>query len=214
MRKKLIGYILFFIALILVFWYLIFKDTDVLTHSTLLNRSRVAPFSFINQNGLAVSNLDMQHKVCVINYFFTTCKSICPPMNHNMQRVYDAFKNNPDVLIISHTCKPETDSIPKLKHYSDSLGINPLKWMFVTGSKDSLYRMARVSYGIDDPKDVIQKIEDDFIHTQFFALVDKNGMVRGGVYDGLQDDEIEKLIKDIKGLLKEGNSQFTGQFAN
>jgi protein SCO1/2 len=74
---------------------------------------------------------------------------------------------------------------------------------FLTGRKDSLYNIARFSYGIDDPKNVVNNIEDDFMHSQFFALVDKNGIVRGKVYDGLKTEELEKLKKDIQDLLKE-----------
>jgi protein SCO1/2 len=76
--------------------------------------------------------------------------------------------------------------------------------------------MARFSYGIDDPKNAVNNIEDDFLHSQFFALIDKNGNVRGGVYDGLKKEDIEKLQQDIKGLLHEkpNASNFTGVFSN
>jgi protein SCO1/2 len=90
-----------------------------------------------------------------------------------------------------------------MKFYADSLDIDTGKWMLVTGRKDSLYKMARNSYLLDDPKNNVDKIEDQFIHTQFFALVDKKGNVRGGVYDGLKSDEMKKLSTDIASLLKE-----------
>ena len=133
-----------------------------------------------------------------------------------MKNIYETFKTKDDFLIVSHTCQPEVDSIPLLKAYAQKMQANTNKWVFVTGSKDSLYRMARFSYGLDDPKNEVANIEDDFIHTQFFTLVDKNGNVRGGVYDGLKKEEIEKLKKDIEGLLKEkpiGNN-FTNGFNN
>lgn len=133
-------------------------------------------------------------------------------MNSNMKKIYEEFKNEPDFLILSHSCDPETDSVPRMKHYSDSLKVDTRKWVFLTGRKDSLYKMARFSYGIDDPKNVVANIKDDFIHTQFFALVDKNGVVRGAVYDGLKENELEKLRIDIKGLLKEKADK--GNFAN
>jgi protein SCO1 len=142
--------------------------------------------------------------------------------------VYDAFKDEPDFMILSHTCMPETDSVPLLKAYeakmidgklvknedgsykiaydtanSQHKIINP-NWNFVTGSKAALYKMARQDYGIDNGKpDSTQLIKDQFIHTQFFALVDKQRRVRGMVYDGLNNEEINNLINDIKGLLKE-----------
>ena len=91
----------------------------------------------------------------------------------------------------------------ELKYYSDSLGLDPKKWILLTGRKDSLYTAARASYMLDDPQNAVTKIEDDFIHTQFFALVDKNGDVRGQIYDGLKASEIERLKKDVRSLLNE-----------
>ncbi len=215
MKQKLIGYSLFFVALILGFWYFLFKDTDVFTRSTLLQRGVVNHFSFTNQDGLQFTNLDIAGKVCVSNYFFTTCRGICPRMNNNMRKVYEAFKDNPDVMILSHSCNPERDSVSVMKHYADSMKVNTRQWVFLTGRKDSLYNTARFSYGIDDPKNAVNKLEDDFIHTQFFALIDRNGKVRGGVYDGLKEEEVNKLISDIKSLLKEKPDHFVnGVFNN
>lgn len=126
-----------------------------------------------------------------------------------MHNIYDAFKDEPDFMIVSHTCDPETDSLPVIKRYADSLNINERKWVFLTGRKDSLYKQARVSYLLDDPKNNVVNIDDQFLHTQFFALVDKNGNVRGQVYDGLKLDELEKLKADIKDLLKEKADNIT-----
>ncbi len=212
MNKKLLFYLGFFIVLIIGFYFFAFNGTDILSKSSLDKRGFVQPFSFPNQDGIAFTNADMQGKVCVVNYFFTSCKGICPKMNFNMKKIYDEFKDNPDFIIVSHSCDPDNDSVPKMKHYSDSLKVDNKKWVFLTGRKDSLYKMARFSYGIDDPKNVVADIKDDFIHTQFFALIDKNGKVRGGVYDGLKDNEIEKLKIDIKSLLKE--KAMKGNFAN
>jgi protein SCO1/2 len=99
------------------------------------------------------------------------------------------------------------DSIPLLKAYSQTMNAGP-NWFFVTGSKDSLYKMARESYLLDNEKNTSMNIQDQFIHTQFFAVVDKEGRVRG-VYDGLKNDEVEKLSKDIKDLLREKKSPQT-----
>ena len=127
-------------------------------------------------------------------------------MNNNLKEVYEQFKNRPDFMILSHTCDPDNDSVPKMKRYADSMQVNTQKWEFLTGRKDSLYKMARYSYGIDDPKNSVNDIKDDFIHTQFVALVDKNGVVRGQVYDTLKKEEIEKLKHDIEQLLNEPTS--------
>ena len=149
-------------------------------------------------------------------------------MTANMRRVFDTYKVDSSFMILSHTCMPETDSVPLLKMYEqrmlngslvqnddgsyninyDSTLVSPqntenVKWNFVTGDKSSLYKMARQSYLIDNNKpDSVSNITDQFIHTQFFALVDKQSRVRG-VYDGLKEDEIKKLLIDINALLKE-----------
>ena len=119
-----------------------------------------------------------------------------------MKTVYEAFKNENDFLIVSHTCDPDRDSVTQLKKYTDSLGVDTKRWVFLTGRKDSLYNMARVSYMIDDPADNLINMEDDFMHSQLWALVDRNGDVRK-IYDGLKESEVQSLIKDIKKLLKD-----------
>lgn len=210
--KKLFFYISFFVVLVIGFWFAIGWNTDYFKKSELLVRGRVEPFELVRQDGSSFTNLDMQGKVCVVEYFFTTCAGICPKMNKNMKLIYDEFKSEENFLIVSHTCQPEIDTLPLLQAFAKKMEVNTNKWIFVTGRKDSLYNLARFSYGIDDPKNAVNNIKDDFIHSQFFALVDKTGMVRGAVYDGLKPDEIEKLKKDIKALLKE--KPIGNQFSN
>jgi protein SCO1/2 len=211
MNKKLIRYLVFFAVLVAGFYFFLFRGTDV-WKAKLPVISYVKPFHFTNQDGLVFTDKDMLGKVCVVEYFFTTCKGICPRMNANMKTVYEAFKDEPDFMIVAHTCNPETDSAARLKVYADSMQIDTKKWVLLTGRKDSLYRIARSAYLLDDPKNNVEKIEDQFIHTQFFALVDKNGKVRGQVYDGLKQQELDRLKKDIRELLgeKAGNGNFAG----
>jgi protein SCO1 len=216
MKKKLIGYSIFFVVLVILFLVVVFWGTDKWQAKS-PSISFVKPFTFVTQDGGHFSEREMQGKVCVVNYFFTTCKGICPRMNNNMHTIYNTFKDEPDFMIISHTCDPERDSAVVLKHYADSLQVNTAKWVFLTGRKDSLYNQARISYLLDDPKNSVEKIEDQFLHTQFFALVDKNGDVRGGVYDGLKQEDLDKLKADIKTLLAEkaGSSSFSNNlFSN
>lgn len=163
---------------------------------------RVLPFAFTNQDGKTVTENDVSGKVFVAEYFFTTCKNICPVMNDNMKIVYDRYKNEKDFLILSHTSFPEIDSVSVLKRYADSLQVNTQIWIFLTGRKDSLYKQARYSYKIDDPNNNLIDIKQDFIHSQFFSLVDKKGVVRT-IYDGLKPSEVEKMMKEIEKLLKE-----------
>jgi len=214
MKKKLLWISGFFIVLMAAFYFFLFAGTDYYK-AKLPVLNYVQNFSFTDQNGKQLTQKNVEGKVYVAEYFFTTCKGICPKMNANMKTVYDKFKNESDFAIISHTCMPETDSVPLMKAYSQKMGADSSNWHFVTGSKDSLYKMARESYLLDNEKNNSLNIKDQFIHTQFFALVDKEGRVRG-VYDGLKNDELEKLSKDIKDLLKErktptvfNNSTFT-----
>ena len=227
MGRKLLLYGGFFVVLITGFLFFVFKDEDLSKSLLPVINADVEDFSFTNQNGKIISENNVDGKVYVAEYFFTTCKGICPKMNANMRRVYDMYKDEPNFLIISHTCMPETDSVPLLKAYEEKMvngmlsknadgsykigydtsnhkpQTTNLNWNFVTGDKASLYKMARQSYKIDNNKpDSTQSMADQFIHTQFFALVDNQRRLRG-IYDGLNEEEMQKLFKDIKGLLKE-----------
>jgi len=202
MSKKLGYYLLFFALLLVGFYYFLFKGTDN-WKVQLPVLSYVQPFHFTNQDGKSFTDKDLLNKITVVEYFFTTCKGICPKLNTNMKAIYAIYKNDANFQIVSHTCNPETDSVPVLKRYADSLGVNTKIWVFLTGRKDSLYQMARGSYLLDDPKNNVEKIEDQFIHTQFFALIDRNGKVRGKIYDGLKSLEVEQLKLDIAKLLKD-----------
>ena len=202
MSKKLAFYLVFFTVLLGAFYYFLFRGTDnwKVKMPTL---SYVKPFHFTNQDGQPVTDNDVLGKITVVEYFFTTCKGICPKLNTNMKELYVEFKDEPDFQIFSHTCNPGTDSVPVLKHYADSLKVDTKKWIFLTGRKDSIYQMARSSYLLDDPKNNVEKIEDQFIHTQFFALVDRKGKIRGKIYDGLKTLELQQLKRDIAKLLKD-----------
>jgi protein SCO1/2 len=202
MSNKTKFYLLFFTILLLVFYYFVFRGTDNWKVKMPV-LSYVQPFSFTNQDGEVVTDKNLLNKITVVEYFFTTCKGICPKLNTNMKQVYEIYKTTPDFQILSHTCNPDRDSVSVLKHYADSLKVDTKKWIFLTGRKDSLYQMARGSYLLDDPKNNVEKIEDQFIHTQFFALVDRQGKVRGKIYDGLKVLEVEQLKQDIAKLIKE-----------
>ncbi len=209
MSRKMIFYIGFFVILFILFYVGLTKIIPGYGEVKLPVLSYVQPFSFTSQNGKTITEKDIAGKVCVVEYFFTTCKGICPKMNTNMKDIFQAYKNEPDFLILSHTVNPETDSVSRLKGYADSLGADPKTWIFLTGTKQNLYNAARVSYLLDDVKNNKDNISDQFIHTQFFALVDKSSRVRK-IYDGLKKEELAELKKDIGYLLKEAvdNSRF------
>ncbi len=200
MSKKRLLYIGFFVALALVFYFVLTLIIPGYTKKGVSPISFIKPFSFTTQDGKAFTDKEVAGKVFVAEYFFTTCPGICPKMNRNMRLVYDAYKDENDFLVLSHTCDPDNDSAAQLKRYSDSMGVDTKRWVFLTGRKDSLYNMARVSYMIDDPADNLQNMEDDFMHSQLWALVDRDGNVRK-IYDGLKESEVRELITDIKKLL-------------
>lgn len=209
-RKTLLLYGSFFIGLCLIYLLFVFWGTDNWKTKLPQLSATVQPFSFTTENETPFTQKDMQGKVCVVNYFFTTCKGICPRMNGNLKAVYDEFKDNPDFLIVSHTSDPETDSALKLKMYAQKMNVDTNKWIFLTGKKDSLYKQARDSYLLDDPKNAVVNINDQFLHTQFLALVDKNGTLRGQIYDGLKAAELKQLKTDIAILLNEKATDFSG----
>jgi len=202
MTKKGWLYLGFFSVLVLIFYFALTRLIPGFSKKKVAPVSFVRPFTFMNQDGAPVTEKDMEGKVYVAEYFFTTCKGICPKMNNNLREVYDALKDEKDFRILSHTCDPETDSVPKMKHYADSMQVDTRVWIFLTGRKDSLYNMARTSYTIDDPANNLKSIDDDFLHTQFWALVDRNGDVRK-IYDGLRESEVNMLIRDARKYLAE-----------
>lgn len=202
MTKKQIFYLLFFGILVIGFFIVLLVVIPDFAKPRFPAIGKMQSFSFTNQDGQAVTDEDMLHKVVAVEYFFTTCTGICPRLNNNMRSVYNEFKNENEFIILSHTCDPETDSVTRLKRYADSMAVDTRRWQFLTGKKDSLYFMARESYKIDDPANNPQNIKDDFLHTQFIALVNKEGNVVK-IYDGLKQSELNEMKKEIKNLLQE-----------
>ncbi len=165
---------------------------------------KVGNFSFISHNGDTVTHEDVKGKIRVVEYFFTTCKGICPEMNENMTAVHKAFRGDNDIMILSHTVDPDTDTVEQMKRYADKHEAEGNQWLFLTGAKKDLYEMAVRSYLITglEEKDYNKKITPDFIHSQYFILVDKYNSIRGA-YDGTDKEKVEKLIDDIKELKRE-----------
>ena len=157
----------------------------------------IADFSFINQNGEKITQKNYEGKIYVADFFFTTCGSICPKMTTNMVDIQTAIKNNPKVLLLSHTVLPEIDSVPALKTYALKNGVIDAKWNLVTGDKKEIYTMARKSYlavKMGKPEELY-----DMVHTENFILVDDKRRIRG-FYDGTNKKEIQRLIEDIRFL--------------
>lgn len=163
----------------------------------------VDTFTFVNQDGKPVTKSDVNGKIYVAEYFFTTCRGICPKMTENMSQVYKAYRGNPDVMILSHTVDPVNDTVAAMQAYAARHNADPKQWLFLTGSKQRLYDMARESYLLTTKEDTAHvSIDVDFIHDQRFILIDRTGHIRGE-YDGLNRSAIDTLIGDIGLLLKE-----------
>lgn len=166
----------------------------------------IRPFAFANQDGDTITNQNIKGKIVVVEYFFTTCKGICPKMNENMAKVYQAYRSDEDVVILSHTVDPQRDSVPAMKAYSLRFDADPKRWMFLTGDKRKLYDQAYYSYLMTAVEERQEDIDNDFIHTEKFVLVDKNGKLRVRLdkegnpdfYDGTNEKSVAQLIEDIK----------------
>ncbi|HEX8315250.1 MAG TPA: SCO family protein [Flavisolibacter sp.] len=202
MSKKAVFYVVFFLVLSLGFYFSLKAVVPGFFKKRVPVISRVQPFSFTTQDGQTFTRENMKGKVAIANFFFTTCTSVCPRMNNNLRPAYEAFKNNPDVLLLSFTSDPQRDSAATLKRYADSMQVNTSKWVFLTGKKDSLYQAARHSFKIDDPINFVEGDAVDFLHTQFIALVNKKGEVIK-IYDGLKPSELKSIEQDVNNLLKD-----------
>ncbi len=167
--------------------------TDTIFHT-------IPGFSFIDQDGNTVTEKNFENAVYVTDFFFTTCHSICPIMSTQMERVTRKFQGNSEVKFLSHTVDPEIDTVEQLKRYAIKHNADSKQWMMVTGEKAKLYEIARQGYLLDAQEG--NGGPDDFIHTQNFALIDKEKRIRG-YYDGTDSLEIDQLMKDIDLLLKE-----------
>jgi protein SCO1/2 len=167
--------------------------TDTVFHT-------IRDFSFVNQDGKTVTQKDLDGSVYVTDFFFTTCHSICPIMSDQMERIYGKYKGNPEVKFLSHTVDPEIDTVEQLKSYAIKHNADSKQWIFVTGDKKQLYDIARTGYFLDAQEG--DGGPDDFIHTQNFALIDKDKRIRG-YYNGIDSSDVDQLIKDIDLLLKE-----------
>ena len=158
----------------------------------------VADFNLINQNGNTVTQDDYQDKIYVADFFFTSCQGPCPIMTGNMAKVQEVFVANDDVMFLSLSVTPDIDNVPKLREYATQKGVIDSKWNVTTGEKKHIYELARKSYfAVEERGDGGLQ---DFIHTSNFILVDKKKRIRG-IYNGLDNKEIRRLIYDINMLI-------------
>jgi protein SCO1/2 len=159
-------------------------------------------FSLLNQEGEIVNQATFENKIYVADFFFTTCPGICLKMTANMSILQEAFLEDDEVLLLSHSVTPERDSVSVLESYAEDKGIINGKWHLVTGDQKEIYSLGRSSYFVEEDLGLV-KTEFDFLHTENFVLIDKNKHIRG-IYNGLNKVSVTQLIADIKTLQKEG----------
>ena len=164
----------------------------------------IADFNLINQNGKKITNKDYKDKIYIADFFFTRCQNICIAMAYNMSELQEFYKNDTDIMFLSHSVTPLIDSVAVLKEYAMNKGVIDGKWNVTTGEKKHIYELARKSYFA--VLDEGNGDENDFIHTEQFILVDKKRRIRG-YYDGTNDQEMEKLKEDIVFLKEEEASK-------
>ena len=159
----------------------------------------IGNFSLINQNGETITNDTYKDKIYIADFFFTRCQTICISMAYNMSELQEYYKNDTDIMFLSHSVTPVMDSVSVLKEYALRKGVIDGKWNVTTGSKKHIYELARKNYFA--VLDEGNGDENDFIHTEQFVLVDKDRRIRG-YYDGTEKEDMKKVIADIA-LLKE-----------
>ena len=171
-------------------------DKESRTNST---AHHIGKFELVDQQGRIITEKSLHNKIYVADFFFTTCPSICPDMSAQMKRIHEKFLEDKEVMLVSHTVMPETDTPEVLADYASLYGASPDKWLFLTGDKEKIYELARQSYfavtstGNGD--------EHDFIHTENFILIDKEKRIRG-FYDGTDEKDIDRLMSEIEILKK------------
>ncbi len=162
---------------------------------------KIPDFNLVNQLGEAVNQKTFDSKIYVTDFFFTICPGICPQMTDNMFKIQEEFKNEDDVLLLSHSVMPSTDTAAVLKEYGETHEVIANKWHLVTGDKNEIYELGRDHYFVENDLGVPKNI-DDFLHTENFLLIDKNKHIRG-IYNGLNRASIAQLSTDIKTLQEE-----------
>lgn len=161
---------------------------------------QIRSFTLLNQENKPFTEKDIEGKICVADFFFTSCPGICPKMTKSMADIQKEFMNDDEIMLLSHSVNPEKDSVSILKKYAKEKNINFNRWKLLTGNKDEIYDLGRKYYFVEEDEG-IKKGNDVFLHTENFILIDKQRHIRG-IYNGLDPNSIDNLIKDIR-ILKE-----------
>ena len=206
-NKSYIG--ISFIVLIFGIWA-VPKIAAKFQKSDLVEIGPVPAFELTNQNEKKISDKDYLGKVYVVEFFFSTCPTICPKMNESMLQLQEEYYGNPKFGIASITIDPATDTPQVLKEHAEVLGVKHYNWHFLTGDKDYIYNLANKGFNLYAGQN--NKAAGGFEHSGLFALVDKKGNIRcrkdaqGNpilYYDGLEAEGVQAIKEDIKKLLEE-----------
>jgi protein SCO1/2 len=166
--------------------------TDTIYH-------QIPPFRFLNQDSIWVSEKDMEGKIYIADFFFTTCPTICPKMKTQLLRIYERYATNDQIRILSHSIDPDFDKPYILRQYASRLDVKAPRWNMLTGDKKAIYTLGEKSYMVTAQED--KNEVGGFVHSGAFILVDKQRHIRG-IYDGTKEEEVNHLIEDIEILLK------------
>lgn len=175
--------------------FLIPNDADKKIHHVIAN------FSMIDQYNRSITQKDIEDKIHIANFFFTSCGSICPKMTTNLLAVQDLLKKEKDIVLLSYSVMPWEDSVPVLQSFAKEYKITAPNWHLLTGKKEEIYELARKSYFAEENIG-FAKNTNEFLHTEHILLVDKNKKIRG-IYNATLELEIQQLIKDIYVLKEE-----------
>ena len=164
----------------------------------------IRDFRFVDQDSAVVTNETFKDKIYVADFFFTSCPTICPIMKTQMLRVYEKYRDNPEVKLLSHSIDPDFDTVAVLHDFAERLGVTSDVWHFITGVKDSIYSIGQESYMVSATSDPNEP--GGYIHSGAFLLIDKQRRIRG-IYDGTKPEKVDLLMNDIAILLDEYNQQ-------
>lgn len=164
---------------------------------------RIPAFAFYDQDGKMVTEKDVDGKIYVAGFFFTRCAGICPKLTANMKILQQKCKADPDIMFLFHSVTPESDSVPVLNKYAESAGISGKNWRLLTGSRETIYRLARQEYFAGDTVGYYQT-GNEFLHTENFMLLDRQRRIRG-VYNGTLEIEMQRILEDIQILKQESD---------
>ncbi|MFM9839821.1 MAG: SCO family protein [Cyclobacteriaceae bacterium] len=159
---------------------------------------QIRPFNLINQANQKFTEADIKGKICVVDFFFTSCPGICPKMTNSMIDLQKEFLEDDKILLLSHSVTPDYDSASVLKEYASKKGVDFKKWKLLTGTRSEIYELGRKNYFVEEDEG-IAKPEEVFLHTENFVLIDKQRRIRG-IYNGIDPNSIQSLIADIKVL--------------